>query len=83
MNQKIFMKLITGTKFYSLPRMHACMNGDSQASVIDVYGNIYLCEHYVGNPDYSIGKRTEELIASDSRDCNVVFRDKCENCVSL
>ena len=83
LNMKNIKKLTTSTKFYSLPRMHACMNGDPQSFSIDVNGNVYSCEHYVGKDDYRIGNLLDDLNARDHRGMDVGFRDECQTCVFL
>lgn len=83
LNMKNIEKLTAGTKFYSLPRMHACMNGDPQSFSIDVNGNIYSCEHYVGKSNYRIGNLNLGLLKEDTRGKDVVFREECNNCVFL
>lgn len=80
---KNIKKLTTSTKFYSLPRMHACMNGDPQSFSIDVNGEVYSCEHYVGKKNYSIGNLEDDLRGKDVRGQNVSFREACWNCVFL
>ena len=80
---KNIKKLTTSTKFYSLPRMHACMNGDPQSFTIDVNGNVYSCEHYVGKADNCIGKLEDDFKGRDSRGKDVSFRDVCATCVFL
>ena len=76
-------KLTTSTKFYSLPRMHACMNGDPQSFSIDVNGDVYSCEHYVGKSDNRIGKLDDDFTDRDSRGKDIKFREECEKCVFL
>lgn len=76
-------KLSASTKFYSLPRMHACMNGDPRSFSIDVNGNVYSCEHYVGQDKYRIGDLDTDLFANDLRGKDVTFRDECKSCVFL
>lgn len=83
LSMKNIKKLTAGTKFYSLPRMHACMNGDPQSFSIDVNGNVYSCEHYVGKPDHRIGKIEDNFNGRDSRGMDVRFQDECQNCVFL
>lgn len=76
-------KLTTSTKFYSLPRMHACMNGDPQSFSIDVNGNVYSCEHYVGKAKNSIGSLADSFIEPDKRGENVIIDNECRDCVFL
>ena len=83
LNIKNINRLTTGTKMYSLPRMHACMNGDPKSYVIDVHGNIFSCEHYVGRPQYKIGKLEDNLRINESRGKELCFREECQECVFL
>lgn len=83
LNMKNIKKLTTSTKFYSLPRMHACMNGDPQSFSIDVNGNIYSCEHYVGKSIHRMGDLVKGLSTTDTRGIDVNFREECYDCVFL
>lgn len=83
LNLKNIKRLTTGTKLYSLPRMHACMNGDPQSFSIDVNGNVYSCEHHVGRDRNRKGTLDDDFRESDSRGKNVCFREECQSCVFL
>lgn len=83
LSMKNIKKLTTSTKFYSLPRMHACMNGDPQSFSIDVNGNVYSCEHYVGKEVHRIGDLVEGLLNNDARGMDMSFREECQDCVFL
>lgn len=83
LTMKNIKKLTAGTKFYSLPRMHACMNGNPKSFSIDVNGNIYTCEHHVGIENHKIGNINSEENLNDSRGRNIVFREECDKCVFL
>lgn len=83
LTMKNIKKLTAGTKFYSLPRMHACMNGNPKSFSIDVNGNIYTCEHHVGIENHKIGNINFEENLNDSRGRNIVFREECDKCVFL
>ena len=80
---KNIKKLTTSTKFYSLPRMHACMNGDPQSFSIDVNGNVYSCEHYVGKKNNSIGQLEDDFRGRDSRGKDISLQNECATCVFL
>lgn len=80
---KNIKKLTASTKFYSLPRMHACMNGDPQSFSIDVNGNVYSCEHFVGHEEERIGTIEDMFRENDSRGKDVSFRKECQDCVFL
>lgn len=73
-------KLTVGTKLYSLPRMYACMKKDPYSFSIDVYGNLYSCEHLVGHPENAIGSLEEDLSEADTRGINEKFRPECLEC---
>ncbi len=83
LSMKNIKKLTTSTKFYSLPRMHACMNEDPQSFSIDVNGNVYTCEHYVGKKGNRIGNIEDDLQEKDVRGKNISFREECWDCVFL
>ena len=74
-------KLTTGTKFYSLPRMHACMNGDPYSFSIDVDGNLYTCEHHVGNKVKAMCNIRNLHGIVDNRGEENKFREECNACV--
>lgn len=76
-------KLTTSTKFYSLPRMHACMNGDPRSFSIDVNGDVFSCEQYVGHEGNRIGTLGDDFRGSDLRGKEIYFREECETCVFL
>ena len=80
---KNIKKLTANTKLYSLPRMHACMNGDPRSFSIDVNGNIYACEHYVGKAEYAIGNVIQNELQEDHRGRKDTLRDDCKKCVFL
>lgn len=73
-------KLTAGTKFYSFPRVHPCMNSDPLAFSVDVNGNVYTCEHHVGRPEYAIGTLDTD-IKKDTRGEVQEIRPECKECV--
>lgn len=83
LSMKNIKKLTTAMKFYSLPRMHACMNGDPESFTIDVNGNIYTCEYYVGKNQHRIGELNKGLFINDLRGNDITFKEECRNCVFL
>lgn len=77
-------KLTAGTKFYSLPRPHACMREDPRSFSIDVDGNIYNCEHMVGKSQKAIGSLRKGLFAEENtRMSQQLLQEECQNCVFL
>ena len=76
-------KLTSSSKFYSTPRIHACMKEDPNSFVIDVDGFIYACEHYVGRSENAIGDLKVGLYNDDDRFKQNVLRDECRNCLYL
>lgn len=76
-------KVTASTKFYSFPRMHACMNGDPNSFSIDVSGNICTCEHHLGHPELSIGSLDGKKEFMDYRKKSKKLREECEKCVFL
>lgn len=76
-------KLTAGTKFYSYPRMHACMNNDPYSFSVDVNGNIYTCEHLLGRTQLSIGNLDSQFTKDDERGKEISLRKECDECVFL
>lgn len=83
LSMKNIKKLTASTKFYSLPRMHACMNGDPKSFSVDVNGDLFICEHYVGINGKRIGTLKDGLEIEDSRGKHIEFRKECDDCVFL
>lgn len=76
-------KITAGTKFYSFPRMNACIKGDPYSFSIDVKGNVFTCEHYVGKEKESVGNIIDMEFEEDTRGKKIQFREECDNCVFL
>ena len=76
-------KITASTKFYSLPRPHACMNGDPNSFSIDVDGYLYTCEHQVGKPGYAIGNIRDSYPVCEKRGRAGRIRKECLACVFL
>lgn len=80
---KNIKKLTAGNKLYSLPRMHACKNGDPRSFSIDVCGNVFTCDHYVGKEEKKIGNIAAAELEKDDRGYEILLREECNNCVFL
>lgn len=76
-------KLLSATKFYSIPRMNACMKHDPYCFSIDVNGNLFDCEHFVGKKEYAIGNLTSWRQDVDKRNHVYEMPKECNNCVFL
>ncbi len=74
-------KMNIGNRMYSIPKTRACMISDPNSFSIDVYGNIYSCEHMVGRPKKSIGNLSKLKEAANQERCCVVLRNECVECV--
>ncbi len=73
-------KLTAGTKFYEMPRIHACMKDDPFSFSIDVNGDIFNCEHYVGRKDKSFGNIAGVVQERQFATC---LPQECFDCVFL
>jgi len=76
-------KLLSATKFYSTPRVNACMKHDPNCFTIDVNGNLYDCEHFVGKEEMAIGTLSDFWKKSDGRKEPYELAEECEKCVFL
>lgn len=76
-------KMNIGRRLYSIPKSRACMRNDPKSFSIDVFGNIYSCEHLVGRTEKAIGtlKNFDDKI--NMYRTNVDLQDKCKQCIFL
>ena len=75
-------KLTINDKLYSLPKVSPCMIYDKHSYTVDVNGDVFRCEHQVGNAAYAIGKIGS--LSSESAKVNIqTLRDECRKCVFL
>ncbi len=87
--KKLFSKLKNPTKMnaarrlHSLPKSVACMRNDPKSITVDVYGNVYTCEHLVGRKEESIGTLNDFDTQTNKNRIEVALRAECENCVFL
>lgn len=80
---KNIKKLTASIKVYSMPRMQACMNEDPQEFSIDVNGNVYSCEHFVGRAEERMGTLEDDFREKDFRTKDISFREECQSCIFL
>lgn len=76
-------KLTFASRFHSLPRFCSCHATNPMSFTIDVYGNIFTCEHYVGRQHKAIGNifSLEKVRDSRGKQSSRVFFEKCNTCV--
>ena len=76
-------KMNAAYRMHSMPRYIPCMRNDPKSITVDVFGNIYTCEHLVGNKNKSIGNlRNFDSELNRSR-VEYKLRPECESCVFL
>lgn len=76
-------KMNIGSRFYSMPKSRACMRSDPRSFSVDVFGNIYNCEHLVGRSNQAIGTLMDFNDEKNLCRNNISLRDKCKKCVFL
>lgn len=74
-------KITVATKFYSHPRTSPCMKKDIRSFAIDTDGNIFCCEHFLGQKEKAMGNINSSF--KETREPISKLREKCENCVFL
>ncbi|NLD91928.1 MAG: radical SAM protein [Fibrobacter sp.] len=74
-------KLTAGSRFYSMPRTEPCNNSNPRSFTIDVSGDIFSCEHFVGVSSKAIGTLNSFDASSDPRHKRSYIRKKCKECV--
>lgn len=87
--KNLFAKLKNPTKINAARRMHSmpksvpCMRNDPKSVTVDVFGNIFTCEHLVGKKNESVGtlKNFNEKFNKDR--FKYKLRPECKNCVFL
>jgi len=72
-------KLTASTKFHTTPRTCACNNSRPNAFTIDVYGNVFSCEHNVGKAPLAMGNLASSI--QDPRCRPPYIRKQCRECV--
>ncbi len=86
--KNLFAKLKNPTKMnathrlHSLPKSIPCMRNDSKSFTIDVFGNIYTCEHLVGKKNESVGT-LDNFDDNDKNRIKFALRPECKKCVFL
>lgn len=76
-------KLTANNKLYSLPRTTACMRQVKKSYVVDVYGDIFKCEHHIGIKEKSIANINDVKEQLENMVEKIELNDKCINCVFL
>lgn len=77
------IKMNIGRRLYSLPRSRSCMRNDPNSFSVDVFGNVYSCEHMVGRQEKAIGTLKNFDIQKNQCRAEVILRDECKKCVFL
>lgn len=76
-------KMNIGRRLYSIPKSRACMRHDPKSFSIDVFGNVYSCEHLVGRKEKAIGTLRAFDNEKNLSRADVALRDECNQCVFL
>ena len=76
-------KMNIGRRLYSIPKSRACMRHDPKSFSIDVFGNVYSCEHLVGRKEQAIGTLRAFDNEKNLSRADVALRDECNQCVFL
>lgn len=87
--KNMFLKLKNPTKMnavrrlHSMPKSTACMRNDPKSVTVDVYGNVYVCEHLVGRKNASIGTLKNFDPEINKNRIKTTLRRECKECVFL
>lgn len=87
--KRMFLTLKNPTKMnitrriYSMPKSRACMRNDPRSLSIDISGNIYSCEHLVGQDCEAIGNLVDFDEVENKRRLNIGLQKECKTCVFL
>lgn len=76
-------KMNIGRRLYSIPKSRACMRNDPKSFSIDVFGNVYSCEHLVGRKELAMGKLSAFDNEKNLCRADVDLRNECNQCVFL
>lgn len=76
-------KMNIGNRMYSIPRTQACMISDPKSFSVDVYGNVYECEHLVGRTERSIGMLSKFEETENNKRYSRSLRNECIECIFL
>ena len=76
-------KMSIGNRLYSMPKIRACMRNDPNSFSVDVFGNIYSCEHLVGKKTQTMGTLKNFDAQKNINRSDVKLRDECKKCVFL
>lgn len=80
---KDYRKVTAETRFYSIPKTHSCHNSDHRAFTIDVFGNIFTCEHYVGRKEKALSTLDKYNDFDDPRENHLEIASECKECLFL
>ena len=76
-------KITAETRFYSLPRTHSCHNSNPSSFSIDVFGNVFSCEHHVGREEKALASLENYSANNDPRLEPMELHPKCSECLFL
>ena len=76
-------KMNVARRMHSLPKSVPCMRNDPKSVTVDVFGNIFTCEHLVGKKNKSVGSLTNFDLKTNQDRIKYKLRSECKNCVFL
>lgn len=76
-------KMNAARRLHSMPKSSPCMRNDPHSMSVDVNGNIYTCEHYVGRSEEAIGTLSDLDANINRKRAEVRLRKECKKCVFL
>ncbi len=74
-------KLTVIRRLHSTPKIRPCMINDPCSMAIDVNGDIFECEHFLGNREKSIGSLEQNVTTINRKDLEL--KEECQNCKFL
>ena len=77
------IKINAARRMHSIPKSIACMRNDPKSVTVDVFGNIYTCEHLVGKKSESIGTLKNFDAKVNKERIKYKLRSECKKCVFL
>jgi len=82
-NLKNPTKINAAYRMHSMPKSIPCMRNDPKSITVDVFGNIYICEHLVGNKNKSVGTLNNFDSQLNTSRIKYNLRSECKRCVFL
>ncbi len=76
-------KMNAARRLHSIPKSVPCMRNDPKSLTVDVFGNIFTCEHLVGNQNKSVGTLSNFDNKINSARIKYKLRAACKKCVFL